>query len=201
METNESSLYFELSQTYNIVKNIADQTNQIKYRTLVISDGFAKSTNAEEGFAITVGLVERFLQCNNVNLLLTAYDVKLLSNSILNKSINCQIMKSEIQNGRVVHKFKAEGIHPSKFQVDMLEDFQSLNMPAQFKAELYEVLPLLPIEKPVINLNEDLEEKYLDTIQEFLLTYSKIVAKRLPPEGKTEELLSIKKIYFKDLVK
>ena len=71
LELNESSLYYELSQTQNIFMNIEENLTSSVHRTLVISDGFAKSTSSDESFAITCALVEHILMHNNINLILT----------------------------------------------------------------------------------------------------------------------------------
>lgn len=197
---NESSLYFELNQCYNIFHNVVEKSSQIKFRTLVISDGFAKSTNYEESFAITAAFIEQFLLFNNLNLVLTAYDSQIMAIAAKYKFINCVQMKSETIGRKITHHYKAEKVDFHSLQDNLVKDIELMNMPKEFRADFEEMMGVLSTNQPVINRNEELEEKYLEKVKEFLMCYSQIIMKPQSPEDKTTELLNLKRTYFKDIV-
>jgi len=198
---NESSLYFELSQTRNIFLNIADKSNQIKYRTLVISDGFAKSTNTDESFSITLAFIEQFFLYNNVNLVLTVNNIQVLPVEGLQKFTRCLMMKSENDHGKIVHRFKAEKIDLGNFREDLTKDTQLMNLPRDFKMDFAAIMPTLVRQNNPVKKRENLEDKYLEKIQEFLLAYSNITMKPISREERTIELLNLKRVYFKDIAR
>ena len=200
LEMNESSLYFELNQCYNIFQNVVEKSSQIKFRTLVISDGFAKSTNYEESFAITAAFIEQFLLFNNINLVLTAYDPQILAIAAIYKFISCVQMKSDTIGRKITHHYKVEKVDFYSLQDNMVRDIELMNMPKEFRADFEQMMGVLATNQPIISRNEELEEKYLEKVKEFLMCYSQIIMKPQSPEEQTAELLHLKKTYFKDIV-
>ena len=199
LEMNESSLYFELNQAYNIFLNVVDKANQIKYRTLIISDGFAKSTNTDEGFSITFSFIERILLSNNVNLVLTANDVQYLAIAIIYRFISCIQMKSDHSNGKINHHYKAEKISPDLFSMDFVKDIELVNMPRDFRVHFDSLLKVISKNNLLLAKIGELEEKYMEKMKELLWSYSQITTKPLSPEEKAVELLNLKDLYFKDI--
>ncbi len=199
LELNESSLYFELNQTQNIFMNIEENFNNSAHRTLLISDGFAKSTSSDESFAITYALVEHILSHENVNLVLTVNDKQMLMLANSYKAINCVNMTSEVSNGRVVHHYKAERVKEIKsLENEERYDVDFLQMPKKFREDFKEAFDKVEGIKPRMKQLDDMEDKYIEKMKEFLWAYSQIVMKEAKIEERNKEILELRKVYFKE---
>ena len=115
------------------------------------------------------------------------------------KAINCVNMKSEEANGRVNHHYKAERVKDLKsLQVEERYDIDFLQMPKNFREDFKKAFEKVESNKPKMKQLDNLEDKYIEKIKEFLWEYSQIVMKNLSVEEKNKEILELKKVYFKE---
>ena len=179
----------------NVEENLANNA----HRTLLIADGFAKSTSSDESFAITYALVEHILQHNNVNLVLTVNDKQMLMLASAYKAINCVNMKSEVSNGRVVHHYKAGRVKDLKsLENEERYDVDFLQMPKKFREDFKEAFERVEGIKSRTKQLTSVEDKYIEKMKEFLWAYSQIVMKGMTIEERNKQILELRKVYFKE---
>lgn len=194
LEANESSLSSELKQSYNILVN----TEDIKYRKLIIADGFAKSTGFDESLALTCGIVEKLLSNQNIYIIMTSNDQQLSYLKNFYKLISSVNMKTECRDGRLNHTYRAErskgisAIEKEKRKIDLSnfnKDFQKIyEENLEFVGKLSDIDNSLSIK----------EERYNDSLRELIISYLCWISRIEDPKEKNTQLENLKKRYMKN---
>jgi len=197
LEVNESSLSLELQQTFNILSNLSNDNQNLKLRTLIITEGIARSTSYDEGLSITYGVLEEFLRNNNTYLIMSCIENQLINLRNIYRLLSVFRMQSYFKGGKIFHTYKCKKIKPEETSEDGLIEFD--NFPSDFKKEYHQIALNINFKSDINIRFNDLEEKYNQNLKEMILSYLSIMTVPQEESEKLEKLEQLRRKYMKNM--